>query len=177
MRRIAILNQATALRAQKLGGVGEALAIRILHSADFANIRNLNQVRTNFPFGDIFAERGEQKYVISVKIRNRYEARTGRLNTRYKLGKQCYELAARAQVEFSATPAFLAISLISDSYSAYFAPLSILDGSSGIAMTPTGVLRYECLAEDALHGIDASHLKNTYSEKPITNSTNDNHTL
>lgn len=165
MRRIAILNQATAARAQKLGGVGEQLAMQLLRSASFTNIRNLNQVRMNFPFGDIFAERGAQRYVISVKIRNRYEARTGRLNARYKLGKRSYALAARAQVELSATPAFLAISLLSDSCSAYFAPLSVLGGSCGIAMTPKAVLRYECLAKDEIHGIDASRLKNIYSER------------
>ena len=173
MRRIAILNKKTAHRAQKLGSFGEALAARILQSAGFRNLRNLNEARENFPFGDIYAERGEHKYVISVKIRNRYEARTGRLNARYKLGKYCYELAARAQAELSATPAFLAISLASDSYSAYFAPLSVLDGSRGITMTDAGLLRYECLADDTPHGIDASAFKNTYSETPFSSSTND----
>ena len=173
MRRIAILSQATALRARKLGSFGEALAGRILQNAGFTNIRNLNQIRQNFPFADIYAERNSQKYVISVKIRNRYQARTDRLNPRYNLGKHCYKLAARAEAELFATPAFLAISLHSDFYSAYFAPLTSLAGSRGIRMTPTGLSRYECLAEDALHGTDASPFKNTYSEAPNTNSTND----
>ena len=173
MRRIAILSQATALRARKLGSFGEALAGRILQNAGFTNIRNLNQIRQNFPFADIYAERGKQKYLISVKIRNRYQARTDKLNPRYNLGKHCYELATRAGAELSATPAFLAISLHSDFYSAYFAPLTALAGSRGIRMTPTSLSRYECLAEDALHGIDASPFKNTYLEASIPNATND----
>lgn len=173
MRRIVILSQATALRAQKLGNFGEALACQILQNAGFTNIRNLNQSKRNFPFADIFAQRSTQKYVISVKIRNRYQARTEKLNSRYNLGKHCNMLAARAEAELSATPAFLAISLHSDSYSAYFAPLSVLGGSRGIRMTPTGLSRYECFAKDALHGTDASPFKNTYSEAPNTNFTND----
>lgn len=168
-----ILNKEVALRFQKLGSFGEELAGRILQNAGFTKIQNLNEIRKNFPFADIYAERGSQKYVISVKIRNRYQARTNRLNPRYNLGKHCDELAARAKAERSATPAFLAISLHSDFYSAYFAPLSVLAGSHAIRMTPAGLSRYECLAEDELHGIDASPFKNTYSEAPITNSTND----
>src|SRR5437899_8939430 len=126
MHRISVFDQATARRAQELGGFGEALAKRILQRAAFTNVRNLNQLRPNFPFGDIYAVRHAKKYVISVKIRNRYEAKTGKLNARYKLGRHCYELARRAQIELSAVPAFLAISLVPDSYSAYFAPLSVL---------------------------------------------------
>jgi hypothetical protein len=173
MRKLAILDQATAHRAQKLGGLGEALAEQILRNAGFTSIRNLNETRKNFPFGDIYAERDAQKYVISVKIRNRYETRTGRLNARYKLGKGCYELAARAQAEFSAIPAFLAVSLSSDSYSAYFAPLSVLGGSRGVSMTRAAVLRYQCLGEDTPHHLDISHLKNTYLERAVTDATDD----
>ena len=173
VRRLAILDQATAHRAQKLGGFGETLAEQILRHAGFTSIRNLNETRKNFPFGDIYAERDGQRYVISVKIRNRYEARTGKLNARYKLGKDCYELAARAQAEFSAISAFLAVSLSSDSYCAYFAPLGVLGGSRGVSMTPAAVLRYECLGKDTPHHIDVLHLKNTYSERANTDCTND----
>lgn len=166
MPRIALLSQETALRARRLGSFGEALAGHILQNAGFANIQNLNHIRENFPFADIYAERSGRRYAISVKIRNRYQTRTGKLNPRYNLGKHCYKLATRAQAELSAIPAFLAISLHSDFYSAYFAPLTAVEGSRGISMTPAGLSRYECLAEDALHGIDASPLKNTYSEAP-----------
>ncbi len=165
MLRIAILNQATARRAKKLGEIGEALAEQILQNAGFTKIQNLNRIRKNFPFGDLYAERNSQKYVISVKSRNRFEARTCKLNSRYKLGKHCYKHAANAQAEFSAVPAFLAIPLFSKFYSAYFAPLSVLRGSRGIGMTPKELLRYECFAVDALHGFDVAELKNTYLEK------------
>ena len=172
MRRNVLLNRETARRVHKLGSFGETLAGRILQMAGFTNIRNLNQIRQNFPFADVYAERGREKYVISVKIRNRYQARTNKLNPRYNLGKHCYELAARAEAELSATPAFLAISLHLDFYSAYFAPLTTLAGSRGIRMTPEGLIRYECLAKDAPHGIDASPFKNSYSDAPGHNLTN-----
>src|SRR5437899_2098987 len=173
MHRISVFDQATARRAQELGGFGEALAKRILQRAAFTNVRNLNQLRPNFPFGDIYAVRHAKKYVISVKIRNRYEAKTGKLNARYKLGRHCYELARRAQIELSAVPAFLAISLVPDSYSAYFAPLSVLAGGRGIPMGPAWLPRYECLASNAPHGTDVSHLKNTYLQRIDANSSHD----
>jgi len=171
MSRISVLDRTTAHRASLLGSFGESLAENVLRAAGFTNIQNLNRLKMNFPFGDVCAERNAEKFVISVKIRNRYEAHTGKLNARYKLGRKCYELAARAQAELSATPAFLAISLSSDLYSAYFAPLTVLAGSRGIPMTSVWLSRYECLANEARHGVNTSHLKNTYLLRP--NLTND----
>lgn len=164
-----ILNERTAQRAHQLGVLGESLAEKILRAAGFAKIKNLNQLNPNFPFGDVYAERNNLKFVISVKIRNRYEANTGRPNSRYNLGRRCNELAAKAQAELSATPAVLAISLLADVYSAYFAPLAILEGRHGIPMTSPWLRQYECLAKDSLHGLDVSHLKNTYSTRPALN--------
>ncbi len=164
-----ILNERTAQRAHQLGVLGESLAENILRAAGFAKIKNLNQLNPNFPFGDVYAERNNQKFVISVKIRNRYQANTDRLNSRYNLGRRCNELAAKAQAELSATPAVLAISLLADVYSAYFAPLAILEGRHGIPMTSPWLRQYECLAKDSLHGLDVSHLKNTYSTRPALN--------
>lgn len=152
------------MRAQQLGSFGEKLAETILLTSGFINIKNLNQShQTNFPFGDLYAERKNENFVISVKIRNKHEANTGKLNSRYNLGRRCNELAESAQIQLSAIPAFLAISLLPNSYSAYFAPLSILDGGRGIPMTPSAVARYKCLANNVLHNTDISHLKNIYS--------------
>jgi len=125
----------------------------------------------NFPFADFYAERKNEKYVISVKIRNKYEANTGKLNARYNLGhRNCYELAAKAEIALSAQAAFLAISLTQDSYSAYFALLVTLNKSLGIPMTNSWLARYECLVENMANNIDVSHLKNTYSLKAAVNS-------
>ena len=49
-----------------------------------------------------------------------------------------------------------------------FSPLAVLAGSRGVSMTPSGLLRYECLAENARHGFDASNLRNTYAERQNT---------
>src|SRR5258706_14576769 len=117
MSKISVLDRTTARRAFLLGSFGESLAENVLRAAGFNNIQNLNRLKMNFPFGDVCAERNTEKFVISVKIRNRYEAHTGKLNSRYKLASKCYELAAHAQAELSATPAFLAISLSYDLYS------------------------------------------------------------
>jgi hypothetical protein len=160
-RHVEVFDQKTARRAQQLGTFGEDLAEKVLRESGFRNIKNLNNERLNFPFADFYAERHNEKYIISVKSRNR-RTNEGKLNTRYILGKHSYELAKKAQKEISAVPAFLAVSVLPQVYSAYFAPLDILKGNLGIPMTPTWISRYECLAEDKPHNTDISHLKNTY---------------
>ena len=166
MSRISILNALTGRRAHSLGEFGESLAKPILVRAGFTNVKNLNHSKMNSPFADFYAERKSEKYVISVKIRNKYKANTGKLNARYNLGhSNCYELAAKAEIALSAQAAFLAISLMPTSYWAYFAPLVVLNKSLGISMTNSWLARYECLAENVAHGVDVSHLENTYSLK------------
>lgn len=97
---------------------------------------------TNFPFADVYAERGGHRYAISVKIRNKFET-TGRLNSRYKLGADCYRLAKLAETKLHAEAAGLAIALEPDRFSAYFGLLVQLGGNRGIAMTPAVVRTYE----------------------------------
>ena len=156
------LDASTARRARGLGDIGEQLAATLLARAGFTNVRNLNHAAVNFPYGDFCAERSGERYVISVKMRNRYEARTGRLNSRYKLGARCYELALRAEQQLNAKAAWLAIALEPTVFSAYFGRLEQLRGSRGIAMTPLAVEGYECLANSEAHVLDYAALKNTY---------------
>lgn len=151
MKRTAILNQATADRCKKLGDIGEELTPRLLKANGFTNIENLNQTQKNFPFADFSAEKDGRKYVISVKIRNKYEFRTKRLNGRYKLGPKCHEHATNAERLLSAKAAWLTISLDKRTYSAYFGLLSSLNGSRGVSMSDKAVLKYDCLAKDAPH--------------------------
>jgi hypothetical protein len=80
MQRISILNKQTALRAKELGALGEAMAPRYLCRAGFTELLDLNLMRRNFPFADVVATRAGISYAISVKTRNKYEARTGNLN-------------------------------------------------------------------------------------------------
>ncbi len=165
MKRIAVLDSTTARRAKRLGDIGEALAEALLRQHGFVNIRNLNHVRRNFPFADFFAERAGTRYVMSVKIRNKYEfsrADPLRLNRRYKLGSRSPQHAADAAAHFNAVPAWLAIALDTHSYCAYFGLLSDLNGSLGIDMSPTAVASYECLAHEQPHAFPHASLLNAY---------------
>jgi hypothetical protein len=78
------------------------------------------------------------------------------------LGKHCYALAEEAEKTFSATAAFISISLDEHSFSAYFESLSVLQGNMGILMTQKGISRYRCLADGEWHQFDLSDLRNTY---------------
>jgi hypothetical protein len=105
MLRRVLLNAATARRARGLGGAGERLAETLLARAGFTAVPNLNREAMNFPYADFYAERNGERFVISVKMRNKFEARTGRLNSRYKLGRRCYKLAQRAEKRLDARAA------------------------------------------------------------------------
>ena len=168
MKRIAVLDSTTALRAKRLGDIGEALAEELLSQHGFVNTRNLNHVQRNFPFADFFAERAATRYVISVKIRNKYEfscSGTPRLNRRYKLGSKSPQHASAAAAHFNAVPAWLAIALDTTSYCAYFGLVSDLNGSLGIDMSPTTVLSYECLAHEQPHAFQHASLLNAYKRR------------
>ncbi|MCC6326169.1 MAG: hypothetical protein DCC43_12330 [Candidatus Brocadia sp.] len=160
MRQIK-LNQCTALRAKSLGALGELLAIKALVDNGFNNIRNLNDQKRNYPYADLYAERGGEKYVISVKARNRYE-RTGKLNSRYNLGSDCEIKAKNAEMHFNAKAAWMAISVVDDIYSVYFGTLECLSLMTGISMTASHLSQYECLVKEKQHGLDFRPYKNTY---------------
>jgi hypothetical protein len=162
MKRHSLLDASTARRSRALGDAGERLARDLLQAAGFTQIRNLNAATANYPYADLYAERHSKRYVISVKIRNKCEARTGHLNSRYKLGSKCYELAKRAEALERAEAAWLAISLEPRVLSAYFGSLEQLAGSRGIAMTERAVSQYECIARDYVHGLPYESLRNTY---------------
>ena len=162
MRQIQF-NQHTALRAKSLGALGELLALKALVDNGFNNIRNLNDNKRNFPYADLYAERGGEKYVISVKARNRYE-RNGRLNSRYNLGSNSKIKAKKAELQFNAKAAWLAISIFDDIYSVYFGTLESLRTKTGIPIGDSYFQRYECLVKEKQHGLDFRPYKNIYEE-------------
>lgn len=87
-----------ARRCKRLGDVGEQLAPMLLKRVGFTGIIDLNGRHHNYPFGDFLAERNGTRYVISVKTRNKWEQPgPPKLNSRYKLGEKCEELAAAAE--------------------------------------------------------------------------------
>lgn len=167
MQRVSIINRDTALRAKELGAIGERMAVEYLDHAEFSAISNLNEIKRNYPYADIVATRDGVTYVISVKTRNKYEARSGNLNARYKLGKKCEQMAAYAAENQNATPAWLAIQVDGEYASVYFGTLADLMGNRGIPMTSDAVEQYECLANNEAHGWDILHLKNTYQLRKI----------
>ena len=154
-------NSETVLKTKSLGVLGELLAIKTLVDNNFNNIKNLNDQKKNFPYADLYAERGNEKYVISVTTRNRYET-NGNLNRRYKLGKDCHSQAERAESQFSAKAAWMAISIYDDIYSIYFGTLELLSGNTGILIAEKHLKNYECLVYEKIHGLDFRPYKNVY---------------
>ncbi len=151
--------QKTWLRLRSLGALGELLAMKALVDNRFKNIRNLNDQKKNFPYADLYAEKGGKRYVISVKARNRYQ-KNRRLNSRYKLGSDCENKARRAEKEFKAQAAWMAISIFDDVYSVYFGTLDSLPAKTGILMGEPHVQGYQCLVKEKQHGLDFRPYKN-----------------
>jgi len=58
-------------RRKALGDWGEAKALELMKRAGsgFANARDVNAQTHNHPFGDIYAERGNARFLIGVKTR------------------------------------------------------------------------------------------------------------
>jgi hypothetical protein len=149
---------------RSLGALGELLAIKTLVDNGFNNIKNLNDQKRNYPYADLYAERGGQKYVISVKTRNRYQ-NNGRLNNRYKLGTDCESKAKKAELKFKAMAAWMAISIFDTLYSVYFGTLESLAGKTGIPMDDNDTMKYDCFAKDKQHGLDFKPYKNIYEKR------------
>ena len=85
----------------------------------------------NVTFADIECEKDGQKYIISVKARNKYQ-KDGKLNTRYNLGKDVYEKSLSAEKKYNASAYWMAIQFDHKSFSIYFGSLKELNGSKAI---------------------------------------------
>jgi hypothetical protein len=72
--------------------------------------------------------------------------------------------AARAESQFKAKGAWIAISIYDDIYSIYFGTLDILEGNTGIPMTDKHLKKYECLVYEKPHNIDFTPYKNIYED-------------
>ena len=149
-----------AARKKSLGELGELFAIKALVDKEFDRIRNLNDQTMNEAFADIYCEKGEKKYVISVKARNKYQA-DGTLNSRYNLGTNAYEKAQRTAQKYGAEPYWMAIQFDTHSYSVYFGSLESLHGSNGISLIKCekGELG-EAFEKDKRHFFDFDYYSN-----------------
>lgn len=166
-KREIVLTASEGKRFKELGDIGEQLAKIVLIDSGFDSVRNLNEDKMNFPFADFYACRNSQSYLISVKTRNKFE-RSGKLNSRYKLGKNNFETIQMALFlpEFSnCLPAWIAISMEDKTFDAYFGLISQLCQSRGINMSKSAKKTYQCLALNRLHTFSSAIFKNEYRIK------------
>ena len=147
-----------------LGRIGEALAVQLLERNRFTSICRLGP---NHPYADLLAERGGERFAISVKARNKWERPIAPstipvLNKRYKLGnaKNCLEFALQAEKKYNATAAWLTIAFERKTYDAYFSTLRMLQeleargrklNGKGVIMTAEYTPHYERLAHRDPH--------------------------
>ncbi len=147
-------NQREALRRKSLGELGELVAIKALVDAKYTRISNLNDHQINFPFADLYAQKGKNRLVISVKARNKHLA-DGKLNSRYKLGSKAMEHAQAAEKEFKAQAFWMAVQFDYRSFSIYLGSMEELNGNLGIPIRKcmNGEIG-QCLAADKRHYFD-----------------------
>jgi len=120
-----------ARRKKSLGELGELFEIKALVDNDFESIKNLNDTKMNFPFADLYAEKGGENYVISIKARNKFQ-QSGKENTSYNLGRNAYLKAKKAESEYSANAYWMAIQFDELTYSVYFGSLEGLEQRNSI---------------------------------------------
>ena len=143
-----------ALRKKSLGELGELFGIKALVDNSFENVVNLNDKKMNYPFADLYAEKGDKKYIISIKARNKYQ-KNHTLNARYNLGSNAYKNAQAAEIEYDAEPHWMAIQFDVHTYSIYFGSLHVLNRRSGIPIRECekGAVG-ACLVKDKRHYFD-----------------------
>jgi hypothetical protein len=90
---------------QTLGDWGEDVAAFLLKSSGFEEITMLNDSQRNHPGGDIMASKLGQKYLFSVKARDRF-MKNGKVNWGYNIYPQ--KVIAAAQ-RYGAGPAWLVV--------------------------------------------------------------------
>ena len=165
-----VLDKSQTARFKKLGDLGEYIAEVQLQQKGFKQVKNLNTLKHNSIFADIYAVRDEIKYIFSVKTRNKFE-NNGSLNSRYKLGAKCYEYATLAEKEHDAQAAWIAVAIDTDegSFDAYWGLLDDLQGNTGILMSLKATKNYNCLTQNSRLNeyvdFDYKILKNKYKTR------------
>lgn len=152
-RHPAIVREQTRERVQRLralGDWGEQKAVVLLERSGFGEIRELNTTSPNHPFGDIYATRGGERYLIGVKTRNKYQV-SGLLNPTYNVRKRGVDVKAIAR-QHGAILSWVAISVIPEerSFSAYFGTIEKIEDRGerfSIPMKPEQTSEYECLSQ------------------------------
>jgi len=124
-------NLTNTKEAARKKSLGELFSLKAFVDKYFDRIRNLNDNSMNETFADIAYEKDGEKYVVSVKARNKFQ-KNGKLNTRYNLGKNVYKKAIASEKKYEAKACWMAIQFDRHSFSIYFGHLSELNGSRAI---------------------------------------------
>lgn len=139
------------LRTRALGAWGEEKASKLLKKAGFRSVLNLNTEKANHLFADIYAERGDERFIIGVKTRNKQTAE-GKLNSCYNILKKGKDVRALA-TGYKAVPAWVAIQIEAETQkcSAFFGTMAQITERGerySILMTTLATAKYERLASD-----------------------------
>jgi hypothetical protein len=132
-----------------LGDWGEAKALALLKLAGFSDVRDVNVETHHHPFGDIYAERAGERYLIGVKTRNKFQA-SGPLNATYNIKKNGMDVRAIAQ-RYNAKLAWVTLQVIAELqvYWSYFGTIAQIEENGvrfSVRMKPEETRKYECLA-------------------------------
>ena len=136
-------------RTRILGLWGERKSLDLLARAGFSAIRDVNAETFNHPFGDIYAERGADRYLIGVKTRNKYQI-SGTLNPTYNIRKKGADVRAIAR-RYDAQLAWVSIQIIAERrvFWSYFGTIALIEERRerfSIPMQASQISRYLCLA-------------------------------
>jgi hypothetical protein len=127
---LTVVREQTRERVQRkraLGDWGEKKAVDLLKRAGFRNVRDVNTENFNHPFGDIYAERDGERYLIGVKTRNKYQV-SGLINPTYNVRKRGADVNAVAR-QYNAALAWVAIAVVPEEqrFSAYFGTIAQIE--------------------------------------------------
>lgn len=149
-----------ALRKKSLGELGELFGIKALVDNSFERVVNLNDKKMNYPFADLYAEKENKRYIISIKARNKYQ-KNHTLNSRYNLGNNAYKKAQAAEIEYGAEAHWMAIQFDVNTYSIYFGSLHELNQRNAIPVRECeqGAVG-ACLVRDKRHYFDFGFFSN-----------------
>ena len=137
-------------RTKALGLWGEKKALVLLLRTGFRIVKDMNAEMPNHPFGDVYAERGNMRYMVGVKTRNKYQA-SGALNSTYNIRKRGANVEVIAR-RHNAILAWVAIQVIPEEqrFNAYFGTIDQIEDRGerfSIPMKPERASAYECLAD------------------------------
>lgn len=140
--------------------MGELFGIKALVDSSFEKVVNLNDRKMNYPYADLYAEKGNKKFIISIKARNKFQ-KNHTLNAHYNLGSNAYQKARSAELEYEAEAHWMAIQFDAKTYSIYFGSLAELKERNAIPIRECEMGNIgACLVKDKRHYFDFSFFEN-----------------